>query len=301
MRPAGRGSGDRRPARRGPVERCRGERETGERGPIASSRSGRGALNAAVLQGVSLGYKKRPVLSGLDLTIRQGEFVGLFGANGAGKTTLLRALQGLVRPLAGTITVLGSPACPGRDGVGSLPQTRDGDVPAVRGIDVLLASVRGQRWGLPVLRAADRARVNSALEEVGALALAERSLASLSGGERQLVLIAQALLGAPRLLLLDEPMAGLDPRHQHEVAQVLRRLQQKFGFTVLCSAHDVNVLLPVMDRVLFLGGGAGGAGSAALGAVQDVMTAAVLSRLYGAPIEVVQAGGRIFVSAAVPA
>jgi zinc/manganese transport system ATP-binding protein len=253
-------------------------------------------LSAVVLQGVSLGYARRPILSAIDIAIQDGEFVGLFGANGAGKTTLLRALQGLVRPFAGTITVLGAPARPGREGIGSLPQTRDGEVPSLRGLDVLRASVRGQDWGLPFLRAAERDAVYAALDEVGARALARRSLASLSGGERQLVLIAQALLGAPRLLLLDEPMAGLDPRHQHDVAQLLRRLQRKFGLTVLCSAHDLNVLLPVMDRVLYLGGG-----SAALGTVEQVVTPPVLSRLYGAPIDVVQAGGRIFVSAAVPA
>ncbi len=249
-------------------------------------------MNAVSVRGVSLGYPGRPVLSGIDLSLVQGEFVGLFGANGAGKTTLLRALLGLIRPETGTVEVLGAPAHPGQDGVGYLPQTRDGALPPVRGLDVLAASIRGRRFGLPILRAADRDAMAWALAQVDAAALAARPLAQLSGGERQRVLIAQALLGNPRLLLLDEPLAGLDPRHQHDVVHLLRAVQARLGLTVLCSAHDVNVLLPVMDRVLYLGGG-----NAALGTVADVVTGPVLTRLYGAPIEVLHAAGRIFVSA----
>ncbi len=249
-------------------------------------------MTAVSLRGVTLGYPARPVLTGIDLAIEQGEFIGLFGANGAGKTTLLRGLLGLIRPAQGTISVLGGPARPGRAGVGYLPQTRDGEVPALRGADVLCASVDGARWGWPFASRGARAAVHAALDEVGAGHLAARPLADLSGGERQRVLIAQALLGAPRLLLLDEPMAGLDPRHQQEVVGLLQRVQAKFGLTVLCSAHDVNVLLGVMDRVLYLGGG-----GAALGTVDEVVTPAVLSRLYGAPMAVVRAGGRIFVGA----
>jgi zinc/manganese transport system ATP-binding protein len=129
-----------------------------------------------------------------------------------------------------------------------------------------------------------------ALQAVDAAGLAARPIASLSGGERQRVLIAQALLGQPKLLLLDEPLASLDPLNQQTVVQLLRDLQSRLGLTVLCSAHDLNVLLPVIDRVLYLG-----AGHAALGRVDDVVTAPTLSRLYGGPIDVVRAGGRIFV------
>jgi zinc/manganese transport system ATP-binding protein len=255
-------------------------------------------MTAACLRGASFGYPGRLVLSGIDLTLRQGEFVGLFGANGAGKTTLLRALLGLILPNTGSVEVLGAPARPGQDGVGYLPQTREAALPPVRGLDVLAASIRGGRFGFPVLRPVDRAAIAAALAQVDAVGLAARPLAQLSGGERQRVLIAQALLGNPRLLLLDEPLAGLDPRHQHDVVHLLRRVQRDLGLTVLCSAHDLNVLLPVMDRVLYLG-----RGHAALGTVAEVVTGPVLTRLYGAPIEVLHAGGRVFVSAeaAVPA
>jgi zinc/manganese transport system ATP-binding protein len=249
-------------------------------------------MTAITLTGATLGYPGRRVLAGIDLTIHQAEFIGLFGANGAGKTTLLRGLLGLLRPLAGTITMLGAPAAPGQRGVGYLPQTADAAMPPVRGLDLLAASIHGARWGLARLNKAGHADLAWALDQVDAAALARRRVTTLSGGERQRVLIAQALLGHPRVLLLDEPLAGLDPRHQQGVVGLLRDIQRRLGLTVLCSAHDVNVLLPVMDRVLYLGGG-----HAALGRVEEVVTAPVLSRLYGAPIEVVRAGGRIFVGA----
>jgi zinc/manganese transport system ATP-binding protein len=249
-------------------------------------------MTAITLSGVTLGYPGRRVLSEIDLTIHQGEFIGLFGANGAGKTTLLRALLGLLRPLAGTITVVGAPAKPGQPGVGYLPQTTDTPVPPVRGLDLVAASIHGARWGLARLNVAGHADIAWALDQVDATALATRRFTTLSGGERQRVLIAQALLGHPSVLLLDEPLAGLDPRHQQATVTLLRDIQRRLGLTVLCSAHDLNVLLPAMDRVLYLGGG-----HAALGPVEDVVTTPVLSRLYGAPIEVVRAGGRIFVGA----
>jgi len=257
-------------------------------------------LNAISLRGVGLGYRGRQVLSGIDLALHEGEFVGVFGANGSGKTTLLRAIAGLVRPLRGAIEVLGRPAAT-RTGaaarapfraIGYLPQTRASAWPRVRGWDFLAASLHGTRWGLPYLGAADRAAIARALEEVGAAGLAARPIGELSGGERQRVLIAQALLGAPRILLLDEPLAGLDPRHQRDMVDLLGQLQRRHRLTVLCSAHDLNVLAGVMDRVLYLGGG-----QAALGTAEEVVTGPVLTRLYGAPIEVLHAHGRVFVGA----
>jgi zinc/manganese transport system ATP-binding protein len=243
------------------------------------------------LVGASLGFPGRPILQDIDFDLKQGEFVGLLGPNGAGKTTLLRSLMGLLPPLGGVVEVLGEPVRRGQPDVGYLPQTGGNPLPALRGIDVLTASLQGHRWGLPRADPAARAAIAQALARVGATALAERRLNTLSGGERQRVLIAQALLGTPRLLLLDEPLAGLDPRHQGEIVALLREVQLVLGITVLCSAHDINVLLPAMDRVLFVAGG-----GVALGPVAQVATGPVLSRLYGAPIDVFRTGGHIFVS-----
>jgi len=253
------------------------------------------AVTAARLEAVSLAIGGRTVLSGIDLAIPAGRFVGLLGPNGAGKTTLLRGLLGVVAPAAGRITVFGEIARPGGGGIGYLPQTRPGPLPQLRGFDLLALSMRGARWGLPHLSGAERAEIDWALTQTDAAALAGRRLASLSGGERQRVLIAQALLGRPRLLLLDEPLAGLDPRHQAETVALLAGLRDRLGLTVLCSAHDLDVVLPALDQVLYLGGG-----RALLGSVADVVTAPVLSALYGAPMQVIRAGGRVFVVPEVP-
>ena len=249
-------------------------------------------MKPVMLAGVTLGVAGRPILSGLDISLEQGEFVGLLGPNGAGKTTLLRSLLGLLAPMAGQVEVLGQPPSRGNPGIGYLPQTGLATIPRIRGRDLLAASQAGHRFGLPWGSEAARARIDASLAQLDAAALARRPLSSLSGGERQRVLIAQALLGAPKLLLLDEPLAGLDLHHQREMVAVLRQVQQAHNITVLCSAHDLNVLLPAMDRVLFLAGG-----RAALGPVAEIATGPVLSRLYGAPVEVVRAAGHIFVTA----
>lgn len=246
-------------------------------------------MTAIALDGVTLGLGARPVLRNVTLSVPDGAFVGVLGANGAGKTTLLRALLGLVPVQSGAIRVLDQPVRHGHGAIGYMPQTRS---PASRLVDgwTFVASAAAPGWGLPVLSAAQRADVRAALGRVDAAALARRPLAQLSGGERQRLLLAQALLGRPRLLLLDEPLAGLDPHHQAAVVALVRDLQQALGLTVLFSAHDLNPLLGAMDSVLYLAGG-----QAAMGTVAEVITAPVLSRLYGAPIEVARAGGRIFV------
>jgi zinc/manganese transport system ATP-binding protein len=135
-----------------------------------------------------------------------------------------------------------------------------------------------------------RAEVDRALDLVGASELARRPLGETSGGELQRLLLAQALVGTPRLLLLDEPLINLDPRHQHAVVELVKSLQAELGITVLFSAHELNPLLGALDRVLYLG-----RGQAALGTVDEVITSPVLSRLYGFDIDVVRVKGRIFV------
>jgi zinc/manganese transport system ATP-binding protein len=250
-------------------------------------------MNPVRVRGATLGFVGRPVLHDIDFSLAQGEFVGLLGPNGAGKTTLLRSVLGLLPPLKGSVEVLGAPARHGRADIGYLPQTGNAAPPALCVRDVLAASFDGHRNGLPSFGGGARRAVETALAQAGALALAPRRLNTLSGGERQRVLIAQALMGAPRLLLLDEPLAGLDPRYQNDIVTLLRRVQQELAITVLCTAHDINVLLPAMDRALFVGNGA-----IAIGPVAEVATAPVLSRLYGAPMDVVRAGGHVFVAAA---
>jgi zinc/manganese transport system ATP-binding protein len=248
-------------------------------------------MNSIETEALRLALDGRTVLRDVSLTIRPAEFVGVLGPNGSGKTTLMRAILGLVPPASGTIRVLGAPPARGNAAIGYMPQVR-GDLSDKRlsGWDFVASVVRGHCPGLPLLSAAGRREVAWALDMVGARDLARRPLAETSGGERQRLLLAQTLIGRPRLLLLDEPLISLDPAHQATVVALVRSLQTELGIAVLFSAHELNPLLGALDRVLYLGGG-----HAALGAVADVITGPVLSRLYGAPIDVVRVNGRVFV------
>ncbi len=248
-------------------------------------------MNVIELDHVTLSVGGRAVLRDVSCGIAQGEFIGVLGPNGAGKTTLLRAILGLIRPDIGRIAVFGRTPQRGDAAIGYLPQLRTllPDL-RVRGLDFIASSLRGERWGLPLPSARARKAVAATLAAIGARELAERPLADMSGGERQRLLLAQALLGEPKLLLLDEPLISLDQRHQESVVDLVRRFARERGITVLFSAHELNQLIGALDRVLYLGNG-----RAALGTVAEVMTAPVLSRLYGTNIEVVHAHGNIFV------
>ena len=248
-------------------------------------------MNVVELDRASVRVGGRTVFSDLTLAIGEGEFIGVLGPNGAGKTTLMRAVLGLIAPSAGEVRVFGAAPRRGNPAIGYLPQVRTvlPDL-RVRGFDFIASSVHGERWGVPRLQAADHRMIEETLAAVGARDLAERPLADMSGGERQRLLLAQAMLGAPRLLLLDEPLISLDHRHQEAVIDLVRRFARERGITVLFSAHELNQLIGALDRVLYLGGGRG-----VLGAVDEVVTAPVLSRIYGTDIDVVRTDGHIFV------
>ncbi len=248
-------------------------------------------MTAIAFQDVTLRLGAHAVLVDVSLEIAPGEFIGVLGPNGAGKTSFMRAVLGLLPVARGAITVLGRPAARGNPLIGYMPQGRSAiDAARLRGWDFVAGVVDGHRLGLPILGRAGRAEVERVLDLVGARDLARRPLGEISGGERQRLLLAQALIGRPRLLLLDEPLMNLDPHHQQAVVALVKSLQTELGIAVLFSAHELNPLLAVLDRVLYLG-----RSQAALGTVEDVITAPVLSRLYGSEIEVIRLGGRIFV------
>jgi zinc/manganese transport system ATP-binding protein len=251
------------------------------------------STNAVALERATLRVGGRDVLKDVSFAIRPGEFIGVLGPNGAGKTTLMRAILGLCPPSAGSLRVFDRAPQRGDAAIGYLPQVRTvlPDL-RVRGLDFIAASLNGERWGLPHLSRADRAMIDDTLALVDARDLARRPLSEMSGGERQRLLLAQALIGKPRLLLLDEPLISLDARHQQVAIQVVRRVCRERGITVLFSAHELNQLIGTLDRVLYLGNG-----QAVLGTVDEVITAPVLSRLYGTDIHVVRADGHIFVMA----
>ncbi|MBV9918040.1 MAG: ATP-binding cassette domain-containing protein, partial [Solirubrobacterales bacterium] len=218
----------------------------------------------------------------------------------AGKSTLMKALLGLVPIAAGRATVLDRAPVQARSEVGYLPQRRGFDhATRIRGVDLVRLGLDGNRWGvsLPVTgrarsrRRADRHRTEEVISLVGAGAYAERPLGELSGGEQQRLLIAQALIRRPRLLILDEPLDSLDLPAQVSVAALIRRICVSEQVAVLLVAHDVNPLLGYLDRIVYLGGG-----RAVSGSVDEVITATTLSRLYGAPVEVLHTtDGRLVV------
>jgi zinc/manganese transport system ATP-binding protein len=248
-------------------------------------------VSAVEFAGVALALGGRSILAQASFSISDGEFVGVLGPNGAGKTTVMRAILGLIQPSIGSLRVLGGPAGSANAAIGYMPQHRQAAAGlSIRGWDFVASAVDGHRWGIPLGGRRVRNEVTWALDKVGAGDLAARPLAQLSGGERQRLLLAQVLLGRPRLLLVDEPLMNLDPHHQRAVVELIQRLNRELGIAVLFSAHELNPLLGALDRVLYLG-----SGQAALGRVDEVITAPVLSRLYGSPIEVVRLGSRIFV------
>ena len=248
-------------------------------------------MTVIALDHATLRVSDRTVLSHVSFDIEAGEFIGVLGPNGAGKTTLMRAILGLLSPNGGSIKVFGRTPQRGNPAIGYLPQLRTvlPDL-RVRGRDFIASSLNGERWGLPSLNRHDRSAIEETLDAVGARDLATRPLSDMSGGERQRLLLAQALIGQPKLLLLDEPLISLDARHQEVAIDVVRKVCRERKITVLFSAHELNQLLGTLDRVLYLGNQ-----QAVLGTVEQVVTAPVLSRLYGTEIQVVRADGHIFV------
>jgi zinc/manganese transport system ATP-binding protein len=236
------------------------------------------------------------VWSGVSVTVHEGEFVAVLGANGAGKSTLVKAILGLVPLARGEASVLGRAPGEARGRIGYLPQRHGFDAGTrVRGTDLVRLGLDGARFGVPLpwlagARAAAK-RVEEVIELVGAAAYAGNPIGELSGGEQQRLLIAQALVRRPRLLLLDEPLDSLDLPNQAAVAALVRRICEQEDVAVMLVTHDVNPILGYLDRVIYLAGG-----TAVEGTPEAVVSTETLSRLYGAPVEVLRASdGRLVV------
>jgi zinc/manganese transport system ATP-binding protein len=228
----------------------------------------------------------RDIWSHVDLTIDPGTFVAVLGPNGAGKSTLIKTVLGVLPLTDGHLEVLGRP--PGEAGgdIGYLPQRRSFDPSMrVRGIDVVRLGADGDKWGMPLpwgaARRARDTRVAEVIDLVGAGAYAKRPIGEVSGGEQQRLLIAQALVRNPRLLLLDEPLDSLDLPNQGAVASLIADICAEFGITVLIVAHDVNPIASALDGVVYVA-----RGRVVSGAPENVITTETLSALYDTPIEV---------------
>lgn len=244
------------------------------------------------LTGASLAFGPRRLWSGLDLDVRAGEFVAVLGANGSGKTSLLRVILGLQEPSAGRVEVNGRPVRRGSVDIGYIPQQRRADpLTPMRARDFVAQGLDGHRWGIARPSAARRRQVAAALESVGAAEYADIPIGLLSGGEQQRVRIAQALLADPAMLLCDEPLLSLDLTSQRIVTGLVDRRRREHGTAVLFVTHEINPVLPYVDRVLYLAGG-----QFRIGTVDEVLNSATLSALYATPVEVVQVGNRILVA-----
>lgn len=226
----------------------------------------------------------------LTLDIEAGEFVAILGPNGAGKSTLLKVLLGLLPLSEGKALVAGKAPRRGSADVGYVPQQKGFDTDlGARGRDLVTLGVDGHRFG--PLRAAGRAaRVEAAITAVGANAYADRPIGRLSGGEQQRLRIAQALVGDPSVLLCDEPLLSLDLNHQRGVVELLDRRRREAGTAVLMVTHEINPVLPFVDRVIYLVDG-----RVAVGKPDEVLTTARLSSLYGTRVDVLRVRDRIVV------
>jgi zinc/manganese transport system ATP-binding protein len=235
----------------------------------------------------------REILHDVSFRIEAGEFTGLIGSNGAGKTTLLRVILGLQPATTGHVFIGGRPRTPRNSLIGYVPQKiiLDADMP-LRARDLVGLGLDGHRFGLPRRTPAQKELIDEMLDAVDATAFADARVGNLSGGEQQRVLIAHALISRPRLLLLDEPLANLDIRSEQEVVELVARIATDQQIAVLISAHDMNPLLPVMNRVVYVAGG-----RVASGTIDEVVTTEVLSQLYGHRVDVVHVNDRILVVA----
>ena len=246
------------------------------------------------LEHATVSFGNRTLWSDLELAVADGEFLAVLGPNGTGKTTLLKVLLGLLPISGGVVRVNGKPPSRGNPDLGYVPQQQAFD-PAlpIRGRDLVRFGVDGHRWGLPLHRRAVNRQVDAALEAVGAADYADAPVGLLSGGEQQRLRIAQALLGDPKVLLCDEPLLALDLASQRAVTHLIDNRRRSHGTPVLFVTHEINPVLPYVDRILYLV-----RGRWAIGTPSEILTSERLSDLYGIDVDVVKVRDRYLVVSA---
>jgi zinc/manganese transport system ATP-binding protein len=241
-----------------------------------------GTPAALVFTDVSAVRGGRLIWSHASFTVPAGRIVAVIGPNGSGKTTLLHMVLGLIPAASGQLEVFGRHPGQGNDSIGYVPQRYSASAgEAIRAADAVLLGLTGRRWAFGRSTPAQRQQVSQALAAVEATEIADRRLSMLSGGQRQRIAIATALVAQPQLLILDEPLASLDLRSQHDIVALLARLHAELRVTILVVAHDLNPLLHILDSAIYLLDG-----HAHYALMDDVVDDALLSHLYGTPIQV---------------
>ncbi len=230
------------------------------------------------------GYQDNIVWQDANFTIESGEFVAIIGPNGAGKTTMFRLLLGLQQSIRGDIKIFNDRPKRGNPQIGYVPQRHliDSDM-TIEALELVRLGFSGKQWGLNPFSQKDRVAAFEALKAVGAEELAHRSLGVLSGGELQRVFLAEALVSNPEILLLDEPLSNLDIRRERELVHLINDVVRSRNVTALLIAHNINPLLPVLDKVIYIANG-----KVAIGTPEEVLTSESLSALYGTPVEVLR-------------
>jgi zinc/manganese transport system ATP-binding protein len=239
--------------------------------------------NVITAQNLSGGYKNTRIWSDATFTLRKGEFITVLGPNGSGKTTLFRLLLGLISPIEGSLTILGKTPQRGDQRIGYVPQRHDIDRDtAIEAREFIKLGLVGTRWGIGFNSNGNK-EADEALVLVQATELAHKPLGKMSGGELQRIFLAQALVSNPDILLLDEPLANLDIRRESNLVNLISSVVKNRNVTVLLIAHNINPLLPVTDRVLYIANS-----TMTLGTPEEVLTSDTLSKLYGITIEVLR-------------
>jgi zinc/manganese transport system ATP-binding protein len=248
-------------------------------------------------QHLAVGYPNHPIIHDFNARILPGEFIPILGPNGAGKTSLLKTLLGVLIPLSGELKVLHHNPHQDCVGIGYMPQQiLRSELQHLTARTLLTATIQAHQWGLPYLSKPQREEIDIALTQVEGLGFADKAFGACSGGQQRRIMLAQALLGQPKLLLLDEPLANLDFRHQEKFIEILQRLAAQHRVTILITTHDINPLMnnisiamPI-SRIIYLA-----KGKALMGELSHVLTSEKLTELYQTPMEVVRYNGRFFV------
>ena len=236
---------------------------------------------------LAVGYAGRPVWKDANFSIGRGEFVAVIGPNGSGKTTLLRLLLGLQHPISGTIKVFNAAPRRGNPKIGYVPQRHTiGNEINIECVELVRLAFSGNKWGLSLSSREEKRAAFDALDVVGATELANKSLGSLSGGEAQRVFLAEALISKPEMLLLDEPLSNLDIRRTKDLVGLIDKVVKTRNVTTFLIAHDINPLIPFLDKVIYLANG-----KVATGEPEEVLTSKRLTELYGTRIEVLRDSG----------